>query len=265
MKVKTAIASIVIALFVFVPVVPLIEWAFAKSWIYPNLIPASWTLEYIETYLFGSSGIVDALVNSIKLSLIVTLFSLILGYLPAKYIGTRKFYGKRAIQILVMLPALAPGITVVFGMMPIFIKLEIYRSYLALVLGQLTFCAPYMIMTLAASFRNYDCDYEFQSESLGVSKFGTFLSVTLPAMKNSIATACTLTFMVSWSMYLFTSVYLPRGFDTLATLLLPTVMNSGSSLQYSALMTIIFFLPSILFLVFSTLVMGSDKKNKVNK
>ena len=249
-----------IILIVIIPISILIVWAFTLLWPYPDLVP-SFTTHYLK-FIMDTGILTKPLMNSVLLSLIVTGLSFILGFLPAKYLGTKEFKGKRALQVFVMLPALAPGIAIVFGMMPVFMKLDLYLTFEALVIGQITFTLPYMIMVLSSSFRNYDTDYEAQSTTLGMGKIDTFLHVTLPMIKSSAAVACMYTFMVSWSMYLFTSMYLPKGFSTLVTTLLPMAASSSAIPQEIAITTILFFLPSLIFLIATTLIIKSDNANE---
>lgn len=247
---------------VIIPIFVMLTWAFAERWIYPELLPEGFTLRYIVRGL--TSGIITKpMMNSMLLAFIVTGASFLLGYPVSKHIGTVPFRGKRFIQVFVLLPALAPGITVVFGMLPVFVKLGIYQTFAALVIGQMTFTLPYMIMMLSSAFKNYDKDYEAQSATLGISKIDTFLYVTLPLIKSSAAVACMYTFMVSWSMYLFTSMYSPRGFDTLVSKLFPMLGPlSTTSMHDIAVFAIFFFLPSLIFLVATTLIIRSDRVNE---
>ena len=250
--------SVMIA--VLVPLVLLALWSVTGRWVYPDLLP-SISFNNLVKWL-GNSTLIEPLINSIILSILVTAISFGLGFYPSKYLGTKDFRGKRILQVFIMLPALAPGIAIVFGMLPVFVRLGIYGSYEALLIGQVVFTLPYMIMTLTASFKNYDTDYEDQSVTLGMGKIDTLLNVTIPMIKSSIAVGCMYTFMVSWSMYLFTSMYSPRGFSTLATKLFPLLSMGVTPMQEIAVFTIAFFLPSLIFLIGSTLVIRSDNINE---
>ena len=254
------LTAISIILAVSIPISILVAWAFTLKWPYPQLMP-SFTTYYLK-FIMDTGILFKPLMNSVLLSLIVTGLSFILGVLPAKYLGTKEFKGKRALHVFVMLPALAPGIAIVFGMLPVFVKLNIYMTFEALLLGQITFALPYMIMVLSSSFQNYDTDYEAQSTTLGMGKIDTFLHVTLPMIKSSAAVACMYTFMVSWSMYLFTAMYLPKGFSTLVTTLLPMAASGSAIPQEIAITTILFFLPSLIFLIATTFIIRSDNINE---
>ncbi len=250
------VTCIAIIVAVILPVLLLVLQSLGK-WTFPDMLP-DWNLEVTIEYL-TSDALLRPLSNGLVLAAIVTILSLVLGFFPAKYIGTMNFRGKRILEILIIIPALTPGIAVVFGMRSVFIDLNIYQSYLALVLGQITFALPYMILSLSSVFRNYDTSLESQSETLGVDKINTLLHVTIPAVKPGIAVGCMYTFIVSWSMYLLTSIYAPRGFQTLITYLFP-LFNSGLvSDQIVAILSIAYFMPSVFVLWISSRLMGSNK------
>ncbi|MGN1044764.1 MAG: ABC transporter permease [Candidatus Methanomethylophilaceae archaeon] len=253
---RTVIVVSMAAMVVF-PILLLLGWATAESWRYPDLIPSSMDPGAIIDYLSGSR-VVKAVCNSIELSLIVTVGSLVLGYMPAKVLGTMDFRGKGLLRVLVLLPALTPGICVVFGMIPVFIDLGIYRSYISIVLGQITFCLPYMILTLSSVFENFDGNYEMQSASLGVDKLTTLVHVTLPRIRSGLAVGCMYTFMVSWSMYLLTYELSPTTLETVITMIMPMLTSSTATYYTLALTAVAFFLPSLVFLVLSSFVIRSD-------
>ena len=229
-------------------------------WPYPELFPRDPSLDGISSYL-SKPSLRRALVNSVVLSLLVTMGSLVLGYLPAKYIGTRRFRGRTLLRIIVMLPALTPGICVVFGMIPVFIRMGIYRQYISILLGQLTFTLPYMIMTLSSVFEGFDENYERQSACLGVGAADTFLNVTVPRIKSGIAVGCMYTFIVSWSMYLLTYELSPAGLETMITMIMPMLMADTATDMVLAATAIVFFAPSFIFLVISTQMIRSDRIN----
>ena len=190
----------------------------------------------------------------------VTFASLIIGYYPAKFIGTTDFKGKRFIELILILPALATAITIVFGLIPIMSRIGIFGSLLGLGLGEMTFTLPYLIVSLVSVFRNYDLNYDDQAACLGLDKINTELMVTIPQVRSGVAVGCMFTFIVSWSMYLFAAIFAPQGFDTMATLLYPQVMTL-INYNYTAAITLLFFMPALIVLFLSSRVVGSDDNN----
>ena len=250
------IIIVIMAILVILPIIPLVGWAFSTSWTYPNLLPDDFSMEKFFAVL-GNSQYLQATVDSIILSTIVTFTALFLGFFAAKALGTEEFRGKRIVEIYMLLPALASGISILYGLRYVFINTNMYLTYTSLVLAQVVFCLPYIIMLLIPVFRNYDTDCEAQAATLGVGKISTFIHVTIPSVKSGLAVACMYTFMVSWSIYLVVSFFAPVGFKTLATLLVPMIQMMGSYSTIAA-MTVLFILPSLFVFVITSRMLVSN-------
>ncbi len=247
------------AVCVIVPFVLLVLWAFSSSWVYPDLFP-DLSADNFETYIDGGT-IGKVLKDSIVLSALVTLVSFAVGLMPAKYFATKSFRGKTVLYILMLIPAVTPGICVVFGLMDVLIRLGIYRTYISLVLGQVAFTTPYFVFTMIPVFKRYDTALEEQSATLGVGRSSTLFNVTLPAVKSGLATSLMLTFVISWSMYLLTSVCAPAGMSTMATTLLPLLSTGYATDGFVAITALIFLIPALISLLVSTGAIASDRSN----
>ena len=184
-----------------------------------------------------------------------------MGLLPSKFLGTRKFRGKTAAQVVMMMPIMAPSIVILFGLINVFVKLGINRTYLSLVIAEVIFFIPYAIMVLVPVFKNYDVGIENQAATLGVGKLSTLMNITLPSVRTGLVVSAMYVFMASWATYLAVSMYAPVGFDTVASLLYPAISYGQYPDDLLASLTVLFFIPSLLFLFISTWIMGTDKVN----
>lgn len=263
MKLKNPMRAIIILFTVIIivyPIFPLFIQSLAGFWDYKNLFPSNFTLEnyalIIDTY-----NIPEVTLNSIIISSVVVLVSLVLGIFPAKYIGTRDFKGKTWAQVLTMMPVMAPGVIVLFGIGTVFAKLGIYRTYTSLVLSEVVFLIPYMIMVLVPVFRNYDRGIEDQAATLGIGRLSTLMNITFPSIKSGVAVACMYVFISSWATYLAVSMYAPINFETMGFIMYPAIKFGQVPESLLAALTIIFFIPSVVFLLISTWIMGTDKVN----
>ena len=258
-KVLRAVILIAASICVLVPFSLLVMRTFSSSWNFPNFLP-SFSLTQFRNYI-DTGYIQKPLINSITLSALVTLASAVVGFMPAKYLGTKTFKGKTLLYIFLLIPAVTPGICIMFGLIEVLIELGIYRTYLALVLCQITFTTPYFIFVMVPVFKRYDTDLDSQSSILGVGKLSTILNVTVPAVKTGLASAMMLTFVISWSMYLITTVGAPKGFDTMATILLPQLSFGYAMDSFVAVTAFIFLIPALISVLISTSVAASDKSN----
>jgi putative spermidine/putrescine transport system permease protein len=235
-------------LVVLVPLIPIILWSFSFRWTYPNLLPV-WSSRAWD-YVLGQRSILDATVTSLALSSAVTLLALLIGFSAAKALGTRDFRGKTAVEMFILLPAIIPVISSVMGMQGIFTRLYLSDTFLGVVLAQLVFSLPYMIMGLSAAFRNYNPEFEQQAYTLGADRWKVLYHVTMPAILPGLVVSCLFTFVVSWSQYLLTVIIGGTAVRTLPMVLF-ALMGSGDYAIASAV-SIIFIVPVLILLAVSS-------------
>ena len=253
-------AVILTVLIIVYPLIPLFIQSIAGPWDYKDLLPPELTFDnYAE--IFDVYNLSTVIVNSVIVSLVVVVVCFMFAIFPAKYLGTRDFKGKTIAQVAMMMPVMAPSIIVLFGIGRVFAKMGFYRTYVSLVLAEAVFLIPYMIMVLVPVFRNYDPGVEDQAATLGIGRFSTLLNITLPSVRSGVAVSCLYVFISSWATYLAVDMYAPINFNTMGLIMYPAIKFGQVSDSMLAAMTIIFFIPSILFLVFSTMMMGADKVN----
>ena len=257
--IRTVIIMFTILVIVY-PLIPLFIQSLAGNWAYEDLFPDSLSFdnyaEIIDVY-----NIPKVILNSIILSSAVVLVSLVIALLPAKFIGTRNFKGKAAVQVFTMMPVMAPAIVVLFGIGRVFATMGVYRTYLSLILAEVVFLIPYMIMVLVPVFRNYDPGIEDQAATLGLGKLSILMNVTLPSIRSGLAVSCMYVFIASWATYLAVSMYAPINFETMGLIMYPAIRFGQVPQGLLSALTIIFFIPSLLFLFISTWIMGTDKVN----
>lgn len=260
MEVWKKIVVVFTSTVILFPLIILLTWSVSEQWMFPDLLPSSLDLDnYGE--LFRDYRMAKVIKDSVALSAMVMAVSMILGLLPSKFLGTRKFRGKTAVQVLMMMPVMAPSIVVMFGLLDVFVRLGIYRTYLSLMISETIFLVPYAIMVLVPVFRNFDTEIEDQAATLGVGKLSTLVNITLPSIKTGLAVSAMYVFMSSWATYLAVSMYAPGKIDTVASLLYPAIRDGQYSNDLLASLTVLFFMPSIAFLLISTWIMGTDKVN----
>ena len=256
---KRAVILFTVLVIVY-PLIPLFIQSIAGPWDYKDLLPPELTIDnYAE--IFDTYNLSTVIVNSVILSLVVVVVCFLFAIFPAKYLGTKDFRGKTLAQVATMMPVMAPSIIVLFGIGRVFAKMGFYRTYVSLVMAEAVFLIPYMIMVLVPVFRNYDSGVEDQAATLGIGRLSTLLNITLPSIRSGVAVSCLYVFISSWATYLAVDMYAPINFNTMGLIMYPAIKYGQVSPSMLAAMTIIFFIPSVLFLVFSTMMIGTDKVN----
>lgn len=239
-----------VVLLIFLLLTPLIAFlfnAFSFRWFYPQLFPTELSLRAWESIVAANSKVPEALWNSTILAVAVTFSSVVIGLPAARALGLYKFRGKRIIEFLIISPTIVPGIAVAMGLNINFIRWGLAGNLLGVGLVHLVPVMPYVVLTLAGVFANYDPDFEQQARSLGAGTLRTFWHVTLPAIFPGIVVASLFAYLISWSQYILTFLIGAGQVITMPVLLFSTA--SGSNNPLIAAMSLVFVAPAILILV----------------
>ncbi|MBC7796843.1 MAG: ABC transporter permease subunit [Pyrinomonadaceae bacterium] len=241
--------KITIALFATVigfPFFWILVQSFASGWRFPVIVPAEFDIR-AWNYLFdSSSGVSIALLNSLIIAFLVTIIAIILALPAARAIAFYDFYGKNLVLFCLILPILSPSISIALGGHALFLRLELTDSYSGVIISHLIPTLPYCILTLIGGFSRLNVDFESQARSLGASNLQVFRFVTLPLIVPSLMVSAFFAFLISWSQYLTTLLI---GGGKIVTLPLVLVnFQRGGDENVTAALTLVFLLPSILFL-----------------
>ena len=257
---KRWLRNIVIAfmvLCVILPLVPLVIWSFTEWWPFGQLWPDPTLKSWLKT--LSDPKVLTAMRNSLLLCVTVVPISLALSFYAAKNLGTRRFRGRRAIQLMLLVPSFVPQIALVFGMQRVFSRVGLYNNFQGIVVALLVFYVPYMTLLLSAVFENYDMDYEYQALSLGVSRWHILWHVTLPQVRSGVIVTCIFSFIGVWSAYLVVSAMAPPTFRTMSLLAFPMMGTAAGGYALAAAVTLLYIAPILAILVvFSKLLVNDD-------
>ena len=111
------------------------------------------SLQHYEALFRDTSGLLDALWQSLQLALYSCLISAVLGTLGAVGMARRRFRLAGALEGLALLPAMTPEIIMAMGFLAIFTAVGLPFGMLTLVLAHVTFCVPISISSSRGAWR----------------------------------------------------------------------------------------------------------------
>ncbi len=260
---SSRLGRIVIALMlvvVIVPIVPMVLWSFTEMWPFGQVLP-DFSMQAWERTFATNSKVIDAMRNSLLLCVTVIPISLACSFYAAKNLGTRRFRGRRAIQLLLLVPSFVPQIALVFGMQRVFSQIGLYNNVPGVIVALLVFYVPYMTLLLSAVFENYDMEFEYQAATLGVSKWHILWHVTLPQVRSGVIVTCIFSFIGVWSAYLVVAAVAPPSFKTMSLLMFPMITTAAGGYAATACGAILYIAPILAVLVvFSKLLVNDDTR-----
>jgi putative spermidine/putrescine transport system permease protein len=245
---NAVLAGIVVS--AVVPMIPVLIWAVARGWQFPDLVPTAFTIRGWSYLASPESRVMTALINSIVIGLVVTLAAFPIAIPAARALGLHRFRGKRAVEFLVLAPLIVPELPVAMGIHILFVKYGLADTLVGVVVIHLLLSVPYVILVLSGVFANYQPEIEQSARTLGATPTKTFLYVTLPSIFPGIVVGGLFAFIRSWRTYIFT---LMIGGGVVETLPLAffSFMGTGDN-HLSAVASLVFIGPAVVMLIMAS-------------
>jgi multiple sugar transport system permease protein len=167
----------------------------------PTFFPQKWVWTNYET-VFNDSLFTSALRNSIGISMIATVLSVIVAMFAAYAIARMDFPGKKFLLSMALGIAMFPQAALVGPLFNMWRSLGIYDTWLGLIIPDLTFALPLSIWTMSAFFRQIPWEMEQAARVDGATPWQAFRRVIVPLAGPGVFTTAILTFFFCWNEFL---------------------------------------------------------------
>jgi len=206
------LATAAVLFFMYAPLALVIIYAFSDtgSSAWP---PASLSLKWLEIAA-ANTGLRDAFLTSIGVSLGATVIALILGSLAALAVARHRFFGREIVSFVVIFPIALPGIVTGMALSTTFATTGLPLGFLAIIVGHATFCIVLVYNNVLARLRRTSASQEEASADLGADSFQTFRYITLPAIRSAMLAGALLAFALSFDEVIVT-IFVAGGVKTL--------------------------------------------------
>ncbi|THB74480.1 MAG: ABC transporter permease [Desulfobulbaceae bacterium] len=225
----------------------LVIWSFTHVWRFPSAWPTDFSERFWQkTIPLLSEPMLVSLSGGCLSTLIAVI--LVLGCFEYEvYRGRTSSYSVgRTSRWLIYTPLLVPQIGFMFGVQIVFTLMDIQGSWLGLIWVHLIFVLPYVFLTLAQPYRNYDQRYMDVAISLSQSRLISYFRIKLIMLSKPILFSMAIGFSVSIAQYVST-LYIGAG--RFATITTETVsLASGSDRRIIAVYGLCqFLLPFMIY------------------
>jgi putative spermidine/putrescine transport system permease protein len=245
------------AVILFLPFAAFAINAFAFRWFYPQFIPSQFSLRAWEQIFQGNSDVWASMMVSAVIASAVSVVSVLIGLPAARAMGLHDFRGRRLVEFLILAPAMMPPVVISLGLSINFIRLQLAGTIVGVALVHLVPVMPYVVLTLAGVFANYNTEYEDQARSLGANPLKVLWFITLPAIFPGIVVAALFAFLISWSQYLLTLLIGQGRVVTLPFLLFSA--TTGANNANIAVLSLMFIGPAILILLLTSRYLSGEQ------
>jgi spermidine/putrescine transport system permease protein len=185
--------------YVLIPIGVIAVFSFADAPPRDRLLFAineGFTLEYWET-AFSVPELNDALLTSLQLATLATLASTAIGTLMAIALVRHRFLGRRAANLLIVLPMATPEIVIGAALLSMFLVYSVPLGFTSLLIAHIMFSISFVVIVVRSRLIGFDRSIEDAAADLGATPLETFRHVTLPLLAPGILAAALLAFALS--------------------------------------------------------------------
>lgn len=234
------IAVILIMCYILFPIIVIIGSSVTSV---SNLTfpPKGFSLKWYQEY-FHDGGWVEATWVSIKLAIVTTICSVILGSLSAY--GVEKAKKKNLFLSFFTSPLTIPTVISGLALLQVYNLLEVDRNFWVILSGHIMFVTPFVVRTMYTSFYRFNHSIEEASWVMGAGKVKTFFLIVLPSVKEGLMTSVFFAFITSFSN-LTISTFLATGKNITLPIKIYTAASFNPTPVLSAISTIIILVTAV--------------------
>lgn len=245
MKTVKSIYMIIIMLFLYLPIITLMVFSFNES---KSMF--KWTGLSLRWYkeMFTDTQMLSAIWNTFSIAISASVIATIIGTLACVGIIQMTKRSQTAIMGLNNIPLLNADIVTGISLMLSFIAFGFYLNWGTVLLAHITFCIPYIILSVMPKLKQLGSSSYEAALDLGASPAYAFRKVVIPEIKPGIVSGFLLAFTMSVDDFVVTHFTRGAGINTISTLIYSQV-KVGIRPTLFALSTVIFIVVLIVLSV----------------
>ena len=181
-------------LILFAPIVVMVVFSFNAS-----KVGYTWGGFSLNWYheLFSNEAMIQAAINSVLLAVVAATVTTVIGGLTAMSFRRYDFKGKSVLQSLLFVLMMSPEIVLAISLLALFLMIGIELGFVTLLLAHITFCLPFVVITVSARLASLDNSLLEAARDLGASEFTMIRTVLLPIVLPAVLAGWVLAFTLS--------------------------------------------------------------------
>jgi len=190
------IIAILVVIYLLVPIVVIFVFSFNNPAGRYNFTWVGFTLSH-WSHPFSNSELTEALLTSLKLALLATVISTVIGTMMAIALVRHNFIGRRVANFLIVIPMATPEVVMGASLLSFFLLVGTALGFTTLLIAHVMFCISFVVVVVRSRLIGFDRSLEEAAKDLGADALTTFRLVTFPLILPGIFGAAMLAFALS--------------------------------------------------------------------
>jgi spermidine/putrescine transport system permease protein len=235
--------------FLYIPIIVLIVYSFNDSKY--SLAWQGFTGEWYHN-LCDDSELLEVAANSVLIALLAATLATVIGTMTAVALYRYQFFGKQLLNALIFILIMSPDIVMGISLLILFVSLHLPLGFWTLLLAHITFCIPFVVVTVLSRISGFDKYLIEAARDLGANEFQTFYRILLPLLMPALIAGWLLSFTLSMDDVIISFFVTGPTFEILP-LKIYSMVRLGVKPEINALCTIMLGLTLIIVLIVQAL------------
>ncbi len=246
----------IIYAYLYIPIVILIVNSFNQARFGINW--QGFTLDWYRL-LINNDSLLQAAQHSLTMAVFSATFATLIGSLTAVALYRYRFRGKPFVGGMLFVVMMSPDIVMAISLLVLFMLLGISLGFWSLLFSHITFCLPFVVVTVYSRLKGFDVRMLEAARDLGASEVIILRKIILPLAMPAVAASWLLSFTLSMDDVVVSS-FVDRAAYEILPLKIYSMVKVGVSPEVNALATILLILS--LVLVISSQLILRDRTGK---
>lgn len=207
--------------------------------------------------LFTNDTLIQAAIHSVVIAFVSATLATIIGGLTAIALYRYKFRGKQAVSGMLFVVMMSPDIVMAVSLLALFMIVGISLGFWSLLLAHITFCLPYVVVSVFSRLKGFDVRMLEAARDLGASEVTILRKIILPLALPAIISGWLLSFTLSLDDVVVSSFVSGASYEILP-LKIYSLVKTGVTPEVNALATIMIVL-SLALVLLGQLIGRKDK------
>lgn len=191
--------------------------------------------------LADDGALINAALNSLLVAGVAASLATLVGTLGAMGFLFYRLRGQAFFQCLLFVTLMSPEIVMGVSLLVLFIGLQLPLGFGSLLLAHVTFCLPFVAVTVLSRLKDFDRRLVEAARDLGAGEFRAIVHVVLPLALPAVAAGWLLAFTLSLDDVVVSFFVTGPGFEVLP-LRIYAMVRMGVKPEVNALAALLFIL-----------------------
>ena len=246
----------VIIAFFYLPILYVVLFSFNST--KSLTVFSGFSMRWYES-MFKNRTMMESIYYTVLVAVIATAVSTVVGTITAIGLSkNRKIVRELALQVN-NLPMLNPDIVTAIGLMLFFVSIKVQTGLVTMILAHITFCIPYVIITIMPKLRSLDDNVAEAALDLGATPWQALTKVILPQIKDAILAGALIAFTMSFDDFVISFFTTGPGINNISIYVYTMYKRINPSIN--ALSSIIILGITTVLIIMNVVPVLRNKKN----